>query len=149
MYKRQGNDRLEGGNGNDTLLGDSGNDILLGGAGNDTLTGGTGADSFVWQAGHRGNDVITDFNASEGDRIDLRDLLQGETDASIDNYLQLVTNASGTSTLLISSTGQLNAAGGAAANTDTSIELTGVNLSSSSITSLIAGADPTIKVDHT
>jgi Ca2+-binding RTX toxin-like protein len=144
-----GNDTLNGGLGNDTLDGGTGNDILIGGAGDDILIGGTGADSFVWQAGHTGADRITDFNIDQGDRIDLRDLLQGETDTTIDNYLQLVTSAGGTSTLLISSTGHLNDAGGAAANADTSIELTGVNLSSSSISSLIAGADPTIKIDHT
>ncbi|WP_300657135.1 calcium-binding protein, partial [Pseudomonas sp.] len=144
-----GQDSLNGGAGNDTLDGGTGNDILIGGAGDDILLGGTGADSFVWQAGDTGKDKILDFNIGEGDRIDLRDLLQGETDATIDNYLQLVTDAGGTSSLLISSTGHLNDAGGAAANADTSIELSGVNLSSSSIGSLIAGADPTIKIDHT
>ncbi|MCG4451688.1 type I secretion C-terminal target domain-containing protein, partial [Pseudomonas sp. MMS21-TM103] len=144
-----GNDYISGGAGNDTLDGGTGNDILIGGAGDDILLGGTGADSFVWQAGDTGKDKILDFNIGEGDRIDLRDLLQGETDATIDNYLQLVTDAGGTSSLLISSTGHLNDAGGAAANADTSIELSGVNLSSSSIGSLIAGADPTIKIDHT
>ncbi|MBS7724003.1 type I secretion C-terminal target domain-containing protein [Pseudomonas lalucatii] len=142
-----GNDTLNGGLGNDTLDGGTGNDILIGGAGDDILIGGTGADSFVWQAGHTGTDRITDFNIGQGDRIDLRDLLVGETDATIDNYLQVVTNA-GTSTLLISTTGQLNAGGGAAVNANTSIELTGVDLSGSSINSLIAGADPTIKIDH-
>ncbi|WP_439889337.1 VCBS domain-containing protein [Pseudomonas sp. MBLB4123] len=142
-----GNDVLIGKAGNDTLLGGGGNDLIFGGSGNDTLTGGSGADKFVWKAGDTGNDRITDFNVSQGDRIDLRDLLVGETDATIDNFLQVVTNA-GTSTLLISTTGQLNAAGGAAANANTSIELTGVDLSGSSINSLIAGADPTIKVDH-
>ena len=144
-----GIDSISGGAGNDTLDGGTGNDILIGGTGDDILLGGAGADSFVWQAGNTGHDVIKDLNFAEGDRIDLHDLLQGETDATIDNFLQLVTDAGGTSTLLISTTGHLNDAGGAAANADTSIELTGVNLSSSSISSLIAGADPMIKVDHT
>jgi Ca2+-binding RTX toxin-like protein len=145
-----GNDYLDGGSGNDLLNGGEGDDILLGGSGNDTLTGGAGADTFVWRAGDTGNDVIQDFNIGEGDRIDLSDLLQGETDGTIDNYLQLVTDADGTSSLLISTEGHLNDGGGTpASNADTTIELTGVNLSSSSISSLIAGSDPTIKIDHT
>ncbi|WP_178090656.1 type I secretion C-terminal target domain-containing protein, partial [Pseudomonas sp. SJZ079] len=142
-----GHDVLIGKAGNDTLLGGDGNDLIFGGSGNDTLTGGSGADKFVWKAGDTGNDRITDFNVGQGDRIDIHDLLVGETDATIDNYLQVATSG-GTSTLLISTTGQLNAGGGAAANANTSIELTGVDLSGSSINSLIAGADPTIKIDH-
>uniref|UniRef100_UPI001557FEE0 beta strand repeat-containing protein n=1 Tax=Pseudomonas tumuqii TaxID=2715755 RepID=UPI001557FEE0 len=144
-----GNDSLDGGAGNDTLDGGTGNDILIGGAGDDILLGGTGADTFTWNAGDTGHDKIADFNIDEGDRIDLSDLLQGETDGTIDNFLQLVTSAGGTSSLLISTEGHLNDVGGTpAANADTSIELTGVNLSSSSINSLIAGADPVIKIDH-
>nr|WED70136.1 type I secretion C-terminal target domain-containing protein [Pectobacterium colocasium] len=45
----------------------------MGGPGGDTLIGGAGADIFKWQAGDIGNDVIKDFNAKEGDRIDLSD----------------------------------------------------------------------------
>nr|WP_226930494.1 type I secretion C-terminal target domain-containing protein [Stutzerimonas chloritidismutans] len=137
-----------GGAGDDNLLGNVGNDILIGGEGDDILLGGSGADTFTWKAGDSGHDNIADFNTAEGDRIDLRDLLVGETDGNIDNYLQLVTSPEGASTLLISSTGNLNAVGGATANADTSIEMMGVNLSSSSISSLIAGTDPIVKVDH-
>jgi Ca2+-binding RTX toxin-like protein len=54
-----------------TLEGRGGNDVLRGMAGNDVLTGGTGADIFVYETAG-GNDRITDFNRSEGDRIDLR-----------------------------------------------------------------------------
>ncbi|MFZ2318493.1 MAG: VCBS domain-containing protein, partial [Pseudomonas sp.] len=168
-----GADRLEGGNGIDTLNGDAGNDILIGdasndilfggddndilnggsgsdslrgGLGNDILTGGSNADTFVWKTGDLGKDVVTDFNPSEGDRIDLRDLLQGETDATMSNFLQIDTTSN---SLLISSTGQLNVAGGTvASHADTTIKLDGFDLSSASINTLIAGADPTIKVDH-
>ena len=62
-----------GGNGNDTLLGGPVDDVLNGGPGNDMMTGGPGADLFVFARGD-GADVITDFNCSEGDRIDLRSL---------------------------------------------------------------------------
>ncbi|WP_374287453.1 Ig-like domain-containing protein, partial [Pseudomonas fluvialis] len=151
-----GNDFLDGGAGNDILNGGEGDDILRGGLGNDQLTGGTGADLFLWQRGdlrsQSGNDIIRDFNAAKGDRIDLRDLLQGENDGNILNYLTVNTS---TSTLLISTSGVLNATG---SNADVSIRLENggapLNLSqygnspSEIINSLIAGADPLIKIDH-
>ena len=58
-------------------------DTLIGGAGNDILTGGDGADLFVWNADDVGTaatpavDTVTDFDASEGDVLDLADLLGG------------------------------------------------------------------------
>ncbi|WP_438825961.1 beta strand repeat-containing protein [Pseudomonas fluorescens] len=141
-----GNDTLLGGEGNDLLFGGAGNDLLTGGKGNDMLSGGTGADTFVWKAGDIGQDVIKDFKLSEGDRLDLTDLLQGERGTTIDNYLK-ITTVGGESTLQISTEGKLNAAGGLA-NADVSIKLEGVNWSNTSINSLISGADPTIKIDN-
>ncbi|MEZ8326916.1 retention module-containing protein [Vibrio splendidus] len=71
-----GNDRLVGGSGNDTLVGGDGNDTLIGGGGSDILTGGNGMDSFVWLNIEDGvEDTITDFSLSEGDQIDLREVL--------------------------------------------------------------------------
>nr|WP_312819213.1 immunoglobulin-like domain-containing protein [Pseudomonas sp.] len=141
-----GNDTLLGGEGNDLLFGGAGNDMLIGGKGNDILSGGAGADTFVWKAGDIGQDVIKDFKLSEGDRLDLTDLLQGERGTTIDNYLK-ITTVGGESTLQISTEGKLNAAGGLA-NADVSIKLEGVNWSNTSINSLISGADPTIKIDN-
>ncbi|MEE1883676.1 immunoglobulin-like domain-containing protein, partial [Pseudomonas soli] len=141
-----GNDTLLGGEGNDMLFGGAGNDILIGGKGDDIMTGGSGADTFVWKAGDLGNDVIKDFKASEGDRLDLRDLLQGEKASTIDNFLK-ITTVGGESTLQVSTEGKLNAAGGLA-NADVSIKLEGVNWSNTTINSLISGADPTIKIDN-
>ena len=86
-------DQLFGGNGNDRLLGDSGNDLLNGGSGDDILmgdsdsstratgddsmTGGDGVDTFILNRMTTGsisnNDVITDFDVSEGDVIDISD----------------------------------------------------------------------------
>ncbi|AZE45864.1 T1SS secreted agglutinin RTX [Pseudomonas chlororaphis] len=146
IFGQGGNDLLDGGKGNDILLGGTGNDTLIGGAGHDILIGGSGADTFVWKAGDTGNDVIKDFKASEGDRIDLRDLLQGESGSTIDNFLK-ITTVDGTSTLQVSSEGKLNAAGGIA-NADVTIKLEGNNWSNTNISSLIAGSDPTIKIDH-
>ncbi|MDF9754442.1 calcium-binding protein [Pseudomonas hunanensis] len=100
-----GNDTLLGGEGNDILFGGAGNDILIGGKGDDIMTGGSGADTFVWKAGDLGNDVIKDFKASEGDRLDLSDLLQGEKASTIDNFLK-ITTVNGESTLQVSTEGK-------------------------------------------
>ncbi|MFK0090976.1 immunoglobulin-like domain-containing protein, partial [Pseudomonas sp. NPDC090592] len=146
LFGQGGNDTLDGGKGNDILLGGSGKDTLIGGLGNDILIGGSGADTFVWKAGDYGNDVIKDFKVAEGDRIDLKDLLQGEKGSTIDNYLKLTT-VEGTTTLQVSSEGKLNAEGGVA-NADVTIKLEGVNWSNTTINSLISGADPTIIIHN-
>ncbi|MEZ2294850.1 immunoglobulin-like domain-containing protein [Variovorax sp. RCC_210] len=146
LFGDAGDDVLFGQGGNDLLDGGTGKDILVGGQGDDTLTGSSGADTFIWKKGDIGKDVVKDFNAKEGDRLDLRDLLQGETDDTIDNFLK-ITTAGGVSTLQISTTGKLNETGGLA-NADASIQLDGNNLSSASISSLISGADPLLRIDH-
>ncbi|MFC3069484.1 family 16 glycosylhydrolase [Phenylobacterium soli] len=63
-----GEDTVRGGQGDDVVNGGAGNDWLSGDLGNDTMSGGAGADTFRAFAGG-GNDRITDFTASEGDRI--------------------------------------------------------------------------------
>lgn len=145
-----GDDQLNGGTGNDLLVGGAGDDILIGGLGDDQLTGGSGADTFTWKAGDLGKDSILDFNASEGDRIDLSDLLQGENDGNLLSYLRVDTT---TSTLQISTTGVLNDTG---SNADVTIKLenggAAVDLSSygSNPTDIINSlvADHIVKVDH-
>jgi Ca2+-binding RTX toxin-like protein len=72
LHGGAGNDRLFGENGKDSLYGGSGNDLLNGGNGNDVLTGGSGADIFVTHRGG-GSDTISDFKASEGDRLQVLD----------------------------------------------------------------------------
>ncbi|WLI29821.1 retention module-containing protein [Pseudomonas rhodesiae] len=144
-----GNDILFGQGGNDTLSGGAGNDILVGGKGNDILTGGAGADTFVWLKGdtntNGGFDRITDFKHGEGDKLDLSDLLQGNNDNNLSKYLQLTTDASGNSTLSVSSTGAFTASGGGTA--DVTIKVDGANwgAGSSAINNLIAGGDLTVK----
>ena len=76
MVDGAGADTLLGLEGSDQLLGGAGNDLLTGGPGADTLTGDIGADRFIFNqpgdfASGSTPDVITDFNHSEGDRIDL------------------------------------------------------------------------------
>ncbi|MCU8083930.1 VCBS domain-containing protein, partial [Shewanella sp. SM23] len=86
LYGQGGNDQLYGGNGNDLIFGGAGNDTIIGGLGNDKLTGGTGADTFVWRYAETGTDHITDFNIHE-DKLDLSDLLQGESNNTLHSYL--------------------------------------------------------------
>lgn len=70
LYGEDGDDMLYGGVNNDQIFGGSGNDFIWGGAGNDTLTGGSGADIFYYT--DPGSIMrILDFNASDGDKIDL------------------------------------------------------------------------------
>lgn len=76
LFGDAGDDKLFATNGKDRLDGGSGDDILTGMKGRDILTGGTGADTFVFETrgdsrGGKRSDTITDFNESEGDRIDL------------------------------------------------------------------------------
>ena len=70
IHGANGHDTLSGGDGTDTLSGGAGNDQMSGGAGDDILTGDGGADVFIFAAGS-GNDTVTDFDASEGDVLDL------------------------------------------------------------------------------
>ena len=74
-----GNDTLSAGAGHNTLRGGQGDDSIHGGfmddqifgdLGNDTLVGGQGADTFHFGPGS-GHDRILDFNAGEGDRVQL------------------------------------------------------------------------------
>lgn len=64
-------ENITGGFGDDTLTGDDKANVLTGGEGNDTLVGGGGADRFVYTPDSFGDDVILDFDAAGGDRIDL------------------------------------------------------------------------------
>ncbi|MBB5217422.1 calcium-binding protein [Parapusillimonas granuli] len=80
-------DQIAGGDGADTLSGGDGNDTLFGGAGNDILIGGNGIDKFLFIAGAdataaavaaaNGADTITDFKSSDGDILDVAQLLTG------------------------------------------------------------------------
>ncbi|WP_434646878.1 retention module-containing protein [Achromobacter piechaudii] len=99
LYGGAGNDLLHGGAGNDTLDGGSGNDTLIGGKGDDTLYGGAGSDTFKWELNDQGSvgapavDTIKDFStatvANGGDVLDLKDLLIGEKDGTLTQYLNI------------------------------------------------------------
>jgi len=75
LVGQTGRDNLIGGAGNDKLFGGAGDDRLEGGGGNDLLVGGAGADRFVFNVLSGGRDTIRDFNAAEGDTIQIVGLL--------------------------------------------------------------------------
>ncbi|HGY0994001.1 TPA: choice-of-anchor K domain-containing protein [Aeromonas salmonicida subsp. pectinolytica] len=87
LFGGTGDDYIDGGSHNDALRGGLGNDILIGGLGNDVMRGDGGSDTFVWNqgdtvSGSLTKDYIMDFNKgsgttnlSEGDKLDLSDLL--------------------------------------------------------------------------
>ncbi|MEM0985991.1 MAG: right-handed parallel beta-helix repeat-containing protein [Pseudomonadota bacterium] len=60
-----GEDRLIGGGAGDNLQGGAGADILIGGGGSDLLNGQGGNDTFVFDAAHRGDDLVRGFAAGE------------------------------------------------------------------------------------
>lgn len=127
-----GNDIIRGGDGHDVVNGESGNDIVLGGSGADLLTGGQGRDIFRWEAGDQGSagnpaiDTITDFVPGT-DVLDLRSLLQGESQANLSSYIRVTIDANGNTVLHISSGGGFSGGYSAAAE-DQRIVLQGVNL---------------------
>jgi len=95
------------------IEGNRGKNTLVGGDGDDIMTGGLGADTFKWNlsdvgsAGTPNTDTITDFTLGQKDKLDLRDLLVGESKNDINsllNYLDVTTDGTHTE-IRISSTG--------------------------------------------
>ncbi|MBM5574497.1 type I secretion C-terminal target domain-containing protein [Deefgea sp. CFH1-16] len=142
LYGNAGNDKLFGGAGIDALRGGAGNDLLAGGSGNDILRGDAGSDTFKWTLGDQGTagaparDVVMDFNnaksgnaAGDVDKLDLRDLLQGENTGSLTQYLHF--EKSGSDTIIhVSSKGEFSN-GNWTAKEDQVITLQGVDLTTS------------------
>lgn len=96
---------IASGLGNDTVKGGAGTDMLYGNQGDDTLTGGAGADAFVFlktdvaaTGSPLAKDTITDFKMTDGDRLDLRDLMPNLTSntlmSSITNYVSMALSGS-------------------------------------------------------
>jgi Mg-chelatase subunit ChlD len=133
---------LTGTGGADTLAGTTGADTLTGGDGNDVLSGLVGADVFKWGLADKGtpgapdSDTVSDFDAViNSDKLDLRDLLQGELHAgtaagNLDHYLHF--DKSGSNTVVhVSSTGAFasgDSAGVIAGKEDQAITLQNVDL---------------------
>jgi Ca2+-binding RTX toxin-like protein len=70
IHGRGADDVLRGGRGADLIYGEDGADWIEGGRGDDTLVGGRGADTFSAFEG-AGLDLVLDFSAQQGDRVEL------------------------------------------------------------------------------
>ncbi|NBX67212.1 MAG: type I secretion C-terminal target domain-containing protein [Proteobacteria bacterium] len=100
MYGNGGDDAMFGWSGNDSLVGGSGNDALFGEQGADNLWGGSGTDVFVTDRNDLGTtyDTVHDFNANEGDVIDLSALIDNGSAAqsAINSYVRALNTGSDT-----------------------------------------------------
>ncbi|MGV0524801.1 type I secretion C-terminal target domain-containing protein [Vibrio harveyi] len=133
-------DILLGEEGEDTISGNAGEDIIIGGLDDDILTGGADGDVFVWTQMDNAVDSVTDFDASEGDKLELRDLFDdvsgtdmstllddfesGDFSGQVNGITLSVTEDSGDSTLTINKGGQqldINFDGASAADIANSI----------------------------
>ncbi len=131
-----GNDNLRAGDADDVLIGGLGDDTLAGDGGSDLLVGGLGADTFAWHLGDKGvladpaEDVVMDFSLSQGDSLDLSDLLLNESEDNISDYLYA--ESDGVDTVIrVSNFDGLSAGGynGELEKTDQIITLEGVDMS--------------------
>lgn len=118
-----------------TFTGTINNDLMLGGLGEDIMAGKAGADSFIFDvltmnADARDNnessvgfdtDTITDFNATEGNKLDLSKLLTEENAGNLENYLPFLLDNGDT---------LINVKSDGAGNVDHLIKFGGVDLTS-------------------
>ncbi|HEY9767592.1 MAG TPA: hypothetical protein V6C71_03680, partial [Coleofasciculaceae cyanobacterium] len=79
----QVSNRIDGTSGSNDLTGQStpGTDLIVGYEGQDTLTGGAGSDRFFYTQTSDGIDIITDFDATNGDKLVFSDIINGELSA--------------------------------------------------------------------
>ncbi len=71
------------------IIGTDGDDVLVGGSGDDVLTGGLGSDIFDYNNVNDGFDIITDFSLSEGDKLDLSDLLDYQAGDALSDFVRV------------------------------------------------------------
>lgn len=95
-----------GGPADDSFAGGAANDFFHGGDGANSLSGGRGADSFLFTGSSAKVDTITDFNAAEGDLIDLSGVLDGLS-TRLTDYVRI--RRSGSDALMEISAAGLNA----------------------------------------
>ena len=81
--------QLFGGTGEDIMIGGTGNDTLSGGTGSDVLRGGKGADTFVFDVSSfgRGTDLVSDFNRSEGDKLQISSAISGINKGALASFM--------------------------------------------------------------
>ena len=63
---------------NDVLIGDQNANVIEGNAGDDLMKGNAGGDTFVFKS-RDGDDVVYDFNAAAGDKLDFSDFRRIDT----------------------------------------------------------------------
>lgn len=78
----------------DAIFGSRGANRITGGLGADQLTGRGGADTFVWRSAAEAGDLVTDFNAAQGDRLDLA-ALDADLGRAGDQAFRLVADFTG------------------------------------------------------
>ncbi len=141
LHEDGGSDTLDGGRGDDILISGSGEDLVIGGEGSDILYGGAGADIFKWSLGDEGDegaavtDTVMDFNANEGDVLDLSDLLQNREGGDLSDFVRASDDGQGGTVIHISTTGRF--AGDNLSAADQLIQLTGVQYDSQIVSQLI------------
>ena len=105
IYGSSLDDTISGNGGDDNIRGWDGDDTISGGTGADQLSGGLGADTFVFFAGDvgTGSDTLWDFSLAQGDKIDLRDVLDAGYDPITDALADFVqfTNSGSHSTMSV------------------------------------------------
>jgi Ca2+-binding RTX toxin-like protein len=77
-------------------------DLIVGGAGTDELYGGGGADTFVFEAASAfaQTDTIMDFSTTDGDILDISDIITGAFSGNIKEYLQFTSDGATGDTLV-------------------------------------------------
>jgi Ca2+-binding RTX toxin-like protein len=103
LHGGDGDDTLRGGRQDDRLFGGDGDDVLFGGAGRDRLSGGDGGDIFALDGD--GIDTIVDFDAAQGDRLDLGALVNTGSVAAIDDYVRLEHDGRGNTLVRVNENG--------------------------------------------
>ena len=112
---KDGDDFIDGASGNDIILGGAGDDVIIGHRGNDVIVGEQGFDILTGDLGNRPGsdifvfletepqpDVITDYSASEGDRLGLGQLLEGfdPESSDINEFVRLTAQDNGRDVLV-------------------------------------------------
>jgi Ca2+-binding RTX toxin-like protein len=123
QYIRDNYESLINNNPSQAEIDAAGDDLLIGGAGDDILIGGAGSDIFQWNAGDDGStdapavDYVVDFNASEGDVLNLADLLDSDgtntiNSTNLGDYLKAnFDSSSDTTTIEVYTNGDANTGG--------------------------------------
>ena len=81
--------QLMGDDADNIIRGLAGDDTITGNQGDDALSGGLGSDTFDYNSNNDGHDIITDFNLSEGDKLDISDLVDYQSGSNLANFVNI------------------------------------------------------------